>query len=84
MYSSSLQLNFRSGTEKDPERKAKTLKPPRRRRLLRPMKIYWNWIKKSSKQMRKEKMAKRNMKTKKKRVKRRKRKNRGNGIYGRN
>ena len=50
---------------------------------MRPMKIYWNWIKKSSRQMRKEKMVKRNMKTKKKREKKRKRKNRNNGIYGR-
>ena len=66
----SLQLNFPSGTGRGRERRAKTLKPlKRRRRLLSRMKISSRtWTRRSCRQRRKEKKkAMRNMRRTKKR-----------------
>ena len=73
----SLQLNFPSGTGRGQERRAKTLKPPkRRRRLLSRMKISSRtWTRRSCRQRRKEKKkVMRNMRRTKRRAKKRRNK----------
>ena len=73
----SLQLNFQSGTGRGRARRAKTLKPlKRRRRLLSRMKISSRtWTRRSCRQRRKEKKkVMRNMRRTKRRAKKRRNK----------
>ena len=72
-----LQLNCQSGTGRGQERRAKTLKPlKRRRRLLSRMKIFSRtWTRRSCRQRRREKKrVMRNMRRTKRRAKKRRNK----------